>query len=183
MIDKVYVLNLDRQSHRWYTMMATLHMVIVPFERIERVPAKDGGCYENRGRVLDDMVCDGFDAYVRFWRELPADSETTFWHESKNLCVQWGHLDHSENSGKETALVCEDDTYLAIIHFMRFRHIARCSMEVLFCTAMILLMRSIVSAARTDPYLHRRSFRQLSPKFLRIATGKPDSGHFSLPTR
>ena len=114
MIDKVYVLNLDSQPHRWHTMMATLHMANVPFERIERVTAKDGRHYDNREQVLDDMVRDGFDAYIRFWRELPADSEITFWHEPKNLCVQWGHLSIIRRIAEkgETALVFEDDTYL-----------------------------------------------------------------------
>ena len=114
MIEKVYVLNLDRQPHRWHTIMTTLHMANVPFDRIERVPAKDGRYYETREQVLDNMVSDGFDAYVRFWRELPVDSEIAFWHEPKNLCVQWGHLSIIRRIAEQgqAALVFEDDTYL-----------------------------------------------------------------------
>ena len=84
------------------------------FERIERVMAKDGRCYENRGQVLDDMVQDGFGTYAAFWREMPSDLGIAFWHKPKNLCVQWGHLSVIRRIAEkgETALVCEDDTYL-----------------------------------------------------------------------
>ena len=107
-INAVYFINLDRCPHRYWAVMASLHAAWVPYEIIERFPAKDGRNYETIHDVAADMVKDGFSSFSHYL------NRESYWHQPKNMCVQWSHLSVLRMivERNETALVFEDDCYL-----------------------------------------------------------------------
>lgn len=119
-LDTVYFINLDRCFKRYWAMMAWLHAALVPFEIIERFPAKDGMDYEHEFDVIEDMADDGFPHYRAFY-----DYES-YWQKPKNMCVCWSHISVLRMivNRNETALVFEDDTCLATRDFWHIDSLA-----------------------------------------------------------
>ncbi len=108
MIDKVYVINLDRRKDKWLAQRCAFLLMEVPLNRVRRFSAIDGSDYSNLEAISEAMQADGFYCYTY---PPPWD-----WGKPPRLACHWSHLKILRKivENDETALILEDDVLLSI---------------------------------------------------------------------
>lgn len=112
MIDKVYIINLDRRRDKWLAMQAACIGTQISYKRIKRIPAVDGRRYSSLKQLSTAMQSDGFYSYT-----YPPPWEN--WGVKNQLATQWSHLKvlrEVASKNNETAIIFEDDV-LPLIRF------------------------------------------------------------------
>ena len=64
MIERVYVLNLDRHADRWHFMLGVLQSLNFPLEIVRRLKAMDGKDYDSVQAVNEAAAADGFSYFL-----------------------------------------------------------------------------------------------------------------------
>ena len=108
MIDRVYVINLDRRRDKWLAQQCAFLLMEVPLNRVERFPAIDGVHYSDLKAISEAMQADGFFCY----KHPPCWNP---WGPPRRLACHWSHLKVLRKivENDETALILEDDVLLS----------------------------------------------------------------------
>ena len=101
MIDKVFVLNIERREDRWFYALGTLHALHFPDDSICRFLAHDGSKYENKESVIRAAIADGFDYFDGYsWMK---DKRSIAW------CWSWASVMRKIVEIDKTVMFIMDD--------------------------------------------------------------------------